>query len=119
MLAKRKTDTLHCFSFWSAKEFTELQIILTKKLWLEKNYLTFLFENTDRRTRKDDACRDEINSEFPAVPIGTSVWKMLLTERKFCLGGWLHVSLLLKQHCGKTEKINDIEKETVLMDFSI
>lgn len=35
--------------------------------------MTFFFRNTDRRTRKDDTWRDETNSEFLAVPIGTSV----------------------------------------------
>lgn len=129
MLTKRKTDTLHCFS---AEEFTALQINLTKNLWLQKDYLIFLFENTDRRRRKDDTCRDEINSEFLAVPVGmktteflavpvgTSVWKMLLPERALFQGDSLHVSLLLKKHCKKTiRKINDIEKQTVIMDFSI
>lgn len=118
MLAKRKTNTLHCFSFRSAEEFIALQEIWLK-IWLQ-NYLTFFFKNTDRRTRKDDTWRDETNSEFLAVPIGTSVWKMLLTERALCQGDWLHVSLLLKEHRRKTiKKINDIEKQTVIMDFPI
>lgn len=94
MLDKTKTDTLHCFSVRSAEEFTALQINLTKKLCLQKNYLTFLFKSTDRSTTEDETCRDETNSEFLAVPIGTSVWKMLLTESALCQGDWLHVSLL-------------------------
>lgn len=62
---------------------------MTKKLWLWTNYFTFLFQNTDRRTRKDDTCRNETNSELPAVPTGASVWKMLLTERPHCQSDWL------------------------------
>lgn len=81
--------------------------------------LDFFVQKPWQKTRKDEFCRDETNSVFLAVPIGTSVWKMLLTARALYQGDWLHMSLLLKKHCGKTiKKRNYIEKQPVIMDFS-